>query len=619
MAHEERPAGNPGRATLLNVVIVVAALYFARLVFIPIALAILLSFLLAPLVLRLRHWGLGRVPSTLLVVLLSFLLVGVITTVMASQMTDVAKKIPEYQQNIRQKLQTIRKSGGGLINRVTRVAHNVTDELTPAPPPKNQPPEERPVPVEIHKAPFSPFEIVQKVLGSVLNVVLMLLVVIVFVIFMLIQREDLRDRLIRLGGAGRLHVTTQALDDAAHRLSRYLLAQLVVNISFGVLAGIALYFVHVPNPFLWGMVAALLRYVPYLGIWIAAALPAMLAFALEQGWVKVPVIFGIYFAIDLLMYNFVEPYLYGSSTGISPLAILVAAVFWTWLWGGVGLLLAMPLTVCLAVVGRHVPSLEFLGIILSDDPVLRPETRFYQRMLAMDLEEAAGVAEEFLKGKSLEEVEDVVIIPALSLAEEDRHRGRLEERREQFILENTRIVVEHLAERAEELVAGNGAGKVLKDKAETEKQNNGTDEIKPEEASVVCIPARDEADEIAAKMLEQLLLKRGIKARSLSCASLAGECLEQIKNGPAKIACVAVVPPFGYMHARYLCRRLRAEFPDMKIVAAVLTEREVGELRQRQPKIIADELASSLKEAMTAVLSLLPTGKAAPPATVSAT
>jgi hypothetical protein len=419
---------------------------------------------------------------------------------------------------------------------------------------------------------------------------------------MLIQKEDLRDRLIRLIGAGRVNVTTQALDDAAQRLSHYLLAQAGINIAFGILAGMVLYFIGVPNPLLWGLCAALLRYIPYLGIWVAACLPAMMAFAVEPGWVKVPIIFGTYLGIDLLMYNFAEPFLYGNTTGISPIAILVAAVFWTWLWGPVGLFLATPLTVCVVVIGRYVPSMEFLSILLGDEPVLKPETRFYQRMLAMNLDEATELAEDYLKGKSLEQLDDCVIIPALSLAEEDRHRGRLDEEREQFLFQNTRLLVEDITERADNLIAGNSSTRKQND-TERESQSMASNEY----PSVLCIPARDEADEIAALMLEQLLGKRGIRAKVLSCAGLLGECIQKVEEEKPGVVCVAAVPPFGYVHARYLCRRLRNRFPDLKVVAAILTEGDVNELKKRQPAVPADEIGSSLAQALAAILSLLPT------------
>ena len=350
--------------------------------------------------------------------------------------------------------------------------------------------------------------------------------------------------------------------------------------------------------------AAVVRYIPYLGIWVAAALPALVAFAVDPGWLKVPLIFGVYGGIDLIMYNFVEPYFYGNSTGISPVAILISAVFWTWLWGPIGLLLSTPLTVCVVVLGRYVPSLEFLAVMLSDEPVLGPEMRFYQRMLAMNLDEAEAVAEEFLKGKSLEDLADRVLVPALSLAEEDRHRGRLDEKRQQFIFQNTRLLVEEIGEQAEEVAQGK---RLDLSKEHPAARQTGEDEA---ESGIVLVPARDEADEIAAVMLEQLLERRGIKGQVLSCAALAGECIEKLKHTQPKIACVVVVPPYGYMHARYMCRRLRDQFPDLKLIAAVLTEREVEELRQRRPAVAADELATTVKQALATILSFLPAAEA---------
>ncbi len=606
MANGNRPNGNKGSATLLSVLIVLAVLYFARSVLIPLSLAVLLAFLLGPLVIRLRHLRLGRVPSAVIVVLLSFMLIGIIGTFMVSQLTDLAHKLPEYQQNIHHKIESVRTSGGGLITRITRVMHNITDTLTPTPPAAPaQPGAEKPVPVEIRRSPFSPFELVQKLLGSLLGTLVTAGIVIVFVLFMLIEREDLRDRLIRLAGARRVNLTTKVLDDAAHRVSRYLLAQLVINLGFGVLAGVGLYFLRIPNPFLWAMLAALLRYIPYLGIWIAALMPAALALAVDPGWMMVPAIFALYVGIDLCMYNFAEPMLYGTSTGISPLGILVAAVFWTWLWGPVGLLLATPLTVCVVVIGQHVPNLEFLSVLLSDQQVLSPETRFYQRLLAMDLDEATEVAEDFLKeGHPLAQLFDQVMIPGLGLAEQDRHRAKLDDVRQQFIFQNTRLLVEDLAERADELAAGNGSKS--RASAKNEQKRPGPVDESITAADVVCIPARDEADEIAAFMLRELLRKRGISAQVLSSGVLAGEAVSLMQRERPAVAVVTAIPPFGYMHARYLCRRIRGQFRRVKLVCGVLGGQNVEDTRQRQPAIPADEVVGTLEQAMAQVIAFLP-------------
>lgn len=593
------------------VLIVVAVLFFARTVFIPLAFSVLLTFMLAPLVIRLRHWGLGRIPSTGLVVLIAFVILGIIGAVMASQLADLAHKLPEYQHNVHRKVESIRDSGGGLIKRITGGIQRFTDELTPsATTPTNQSPEERPVPVEIRRTPFSPVESIQKFLGSIVGVILTAVIVIVFVIFMLIEQEDLRDRLVRLAGSRQVNLTTNVLDDTASRVSRYLLAQFLVNSTYGILTGTVLYFIHVPNPLLWAMLAGVFRYVPYLGIWIAAVMPAAVAFAVKPGWVDVPIIFGVYFGVDLLMYNFVEPLLYGSSTGLSPLAILVAAVFWTWLWGPAGLLLATPMTVCVVVIGRHVPSLTFLQVLLSDEPVLMPKTRFYQRMLALDLDEASQVCEDFLKGKPLEELYDEVLIPALILAEVDRHSGKLDEQKEQFIYENTRNLVEETAERADAPVK---SGSVSKGESQQKIRVQASGP-----AEVLCIASRDAADEIAALMLKQLLHRRGMAARTIGVGISPGRLLEQVRRENPKTACVLAVPPFAYMHTRYLCRRLRNQFSQLKIVSAILSENGEHESRQVHGPSAADDTAASLKQAVSKIVSPARGQQANPPGALAA-
>lgn len=578
-----------------------AVLYFAREIFIPISLAVLFAFLLAPLVMRLRRWGWWRVPSVLSVVTLSFVLMSVVGALVTIQLTDLGRKMPEYQHNIHQKLQTIRDSSNGLIGRVTRVMHNFNQELKPtAPSVPVAAGDQKPVPVEIRQGDISPMQLVPKVLGSVIGVLLTGIIVVVFVIFMLLQQEDLRDRIIRLVGWRQLNVTTKALDEAGQRVSRYLIAQLVVNVAFGIPAGLALYFLGVPNPILWGVLAALLRYIPYLGIWIAAIMPAAVIFAIDPSWAKPAAVFGIYVGIDLLMYNFVEPLVYGNTTGLTPLAILLAAIFWAWLWGPVGLLLATPLTVCLAVLGRYVPSLRFLGVLLSDDEVLTPEKRFYQRLLAADVEEAAEVAEEFLKGKSLEELYDVVILPALVLAEEDCLAGQLDEGQQDFVFHNARLLVEDIAPRAPGIIAGgNGSKHRVNGKAETHESSPVL------EARVLSLPARGEADEIAALMLAQLLNARGIGTKPISADALASERLEEANGDKIEVVCVSTVVPDGFLHARYLCKRLHDQYPELRIVAAVVARGDGGDIRKHELSASANEVATTLGEAVKQIQSLV--------------
>jgi predicted PurR-regulated permease PerM len=512
--HAATPNGN--YRNVLAVVSVIAILYFARLVLIPLALAVLLAFLLVPLKMRLRRLGLGRIPAVVLVLLFSFTIVAAATVSLGLHVSGLVAKLPHYEENVRKKLDSIQASGGVFVTRFSNFIHRFSERMTPPPPPEDSgglSNEEKPVPVEIRKAPFSPIEMIQGVLGSVLHIALTATVVVVFVIFILFQREDLRDRLIRLAGRHRIGLTTEVFEDATRRVSRFLMAQLALNFMFGVMAAIGLYFMGVPDAIFWGLLAVLLRYVPYLGIWVAALLPAAFAFAFEPGWYLAPAIFVLYFAIDLLVINFIEPLVYGTSTGISPLAVLVAAVFWTWLWGPVGLLLSTPLTVCVVVLGRYVPSLQFLQVMLGDEKALTPETRFYQRVLASDLDEATDIAEEHAKGKSLQELFDEVVIPALSLADEQRHRARPDLR--EVFYENMRLLIEDFFERADDILKkgkekdeGPAAAEVAEAVSLSDVEKNGKG------AAVLCIPAHDESDELGAQILAGLLRRQGIEARA---------------------------------------------------------------------------------------------------------
>ena len=586
--------------TLLNLVLVVAVLYFARDIFIPIALAVLFAFLLGPLVARLQCWGFSRVPAVITVVTLGFAVMAVLGFLMTVQLTELGHKLPEYQHNIHQKLKSIRESSSGITGRFSHFMQDFSQELKPSgsqaqPAPGDQ----KPVPVEIRQGDLSPLQLVPKVLGSVIGLLLTGVIIVVFVIFMLLQQEDLRDRVIRLAGWRQLNVTTKALDEAGQRVSRYLIAQLIVNAAFGVPAGIALYFLGVPNPILWGLMAALFRYIPYLGIWIAAIMPAAVLFAIDPGWVKLVAVFGIYGGIDLLMYNFVEPWVYGNSTGLTPLAILVAAVFWAWLWGPVGLLLATPLTVCVAVLGRYVPSLRFLGVLLSDDEVLTPEKRLYQRLLADDVEEAADIAEEFLKGKSLEDLYDAVVVPALALAEEDCFAGRLEGDQEESVFQNARLLVEDIAPRAQEIVSGENDSK-----HRLNGKSPAPESLSSSEPRVLSLPAHGQADEIVALMLTQLLNVRGIAAKHVSAAALASERLEAAKDDKIDFVCISTVTGNGSLHARYLCKRFHEQFPGMKIVAAMLARGSAQSTRSRELSAEVDEIATALGDAAKKIQAL---------------
>jgi predicted PurR-regulated permease PerM len=597
---ENQSSLNFRHATLIATAVVIAGLYFAREVLIPFALALLLAFVLTPPVNRLRRWHFGPVPSVVSVVVLAIAILAVIGGLVTVQLTDLARQLPRYEQNIHRKLDSIRVSSSSTVTRLSRAIREIRQEWSgPAAPARASPDEQTPVPVEIQGGAFSLLDIVRNILGSLIHLLLLAAVVVVLVIFFLLEREDLRDRLIRLVGVGELNLTTRALDEAAGRVSRYLLAQLGLNTAYGLCAGIGLHFLHVPNPALWGVLAALFRYVPYLGIWIAATMPAAVALAVSPGWLGPLAIFALYFGLDLLMYNFAEPFVYGSSTGLTPVSILVAAVFWTWLWGPLGLLLSTPLTVCLVVVGHHVPRLEYLRILLSDEPALSPDKRLYQRLLAGNEVEALRVAEEFLKDKPLEELYQQVILPALILAQRDRRRAKLGERRHRLVLESARALVAELAERADARTArGSESGKPPEPDAAPARR--------PPDPGVLCLPADGGPDEIGALMLSSLLQQQGLSARTVSPAGLESRPIDELRQDETELCCVSVVPPGGDRDARRLCKTLRAGYPHLKIVAAILNPREGAGLGEPDAGIAADAVATTFHQAVQEILALAP-------------
>ncbi len=371
------------------------------------------------------------------------------------------------------------------------------------------------VPVQVFQPASNPLESLNSVITPLGSAV----IVVVLTIFMLAGREDLRNRLIGLVGHGHLNLMTQALDDAGSRVSRYLLLQLVINACFGAVIGVGLYFIGIPNSMLWGVVAALLRFLPYVGSPLSAVLPILLSLAIFPTWTGPVATIGLYLVVEILVGNFLEPLIYGAHTGISSFAILFAAIFWTLIWGPIGLLLSTPLTVCLVVLGRHVPALSFLNIMLGDQPVLSPEAHYYQRLLASDQTEAKEVLEDYLKTHSLEDLYDSVLIPALALAEQDRHHDDLEEITEQFICKSTKELLDELGDKSKEPAA------VEEQRAHSDLATLSAPKIrvKPPRhvTTVVCIPARDEADEIVGIMLTQLLERAGYRAQAIAIGTTA--------------------------------------------------------------------------------------------------
>ena len=560
---------------LASAAIIVAGLYFARDILIPFALAILLTFLMAPMVLRFRRWGLGRIPAVIVVVILSFAAIGAAAWGVSMQLLDLARSVPRYEQNIRGKLQGFTGPGQGYFTETAAMIRHLRDDLSANSKPAA---DDAPIPVEIRAPEQTSLNLLGDVAGVLMGPLALTGVVVVLVIFMLIQREDLRDRFFGLVGAGHLYVTTEALDDAARRISRYLSMQLLVNLSFGIPVGIGLYFIGVPNPFLWGLLATLLRFIPYIGPLLAMAMPITLAFAVDPSWTAVLLTLGLFLVLELLSNNVVEPWLYGASTGISPVAIMMAAIFWTSVWGPTGLLLSTPLTVCLVVIGRHVPQLQFLSTMLGTDQALPVEARFYQRLLAADVHEADEMAEGCRIDRGLARTYDELLLPALILLEQDRHRGAVDDARKQFILRTVGDLADQLREREADRAADAPAV--------------------PDISPIVLLPARDEADELAGRMLQHLLRRNGARSTVLPSSTLLGDRIDALGREGAGTVCVCAVPPEALSHAAYTCKRMRRRFPDLLTIVGVFSERADAEkLRTRLPADLADGIVTSLESA----------------------
>jgi predicted PurR-regulated permease PerM len=541
--------------TLLATGLVVAFLYFARDVVVPIALAVLLSFLLAPGVRWLRRWHIGRVPAVALTALIAFLAILGFAAIVVQEISSLAQQIPGYRSNLEAKIHSLPGilPGGGVLRRVTSMMQDLGRELTLSETKISASSSDRsesgisaveptkPVPVEIWRPDFGPVQIVQSIVGPLLRPVTMAGLVVVFVVMILLEREDLRDRLLRLAGRRDLHRTTVAMDDAASRISRYLSRQLVVNACCGLPLGFGLVFIGIPNAALWGIFAAALRFLPYLGIVIAAGFPIVLAVAVDPGWMMLAWVVLLFVGVEFVVANLLEPWVFATSTGLSSVALIAAATFWTWLWGPIGLLLSTPLTVCLVVLGRHVPQLEFLDVMLGNQPVLAPDETLYQRLLANDPEEATEQAEEFLKKRSLAEFFDEVAVPALVRAQVDSDDGALSPDRRLMIRDGIRAMLEDLSDDTAADATSRGA---------TPPKIEGV-------PRVVCMAGRNELDEAAALLLVHLLRSEYSVAiaEALPAEALTSDRYRSSLED-ATVICLSLVSTQSPARARYLVRRL---------------------------------------------------------------
>jgi predicted PurR-regulated permease PerM len=492
--------------------------------------------------------------------ILGFSILGVGIWMTVVQVTQLAPKIPEYQHNIEVKLSSINKYFVKALNQINRTTQDESQDLslteTPIEPLGTA---ASPYAVRILSSPTSPLQVFGGMYGTLVETLGTIGIVIVLVIFFLIRREDLRDRFIRLVGKGNVTLITQVLEDASARISRYLSTLLIVNLAFGICVGVGLHFIGVPNAILWGTLAATLRFVPYIGPWIAAAMPISLAMASSTSWLAPMLTVGLFISLEVFNNNILEPWLYGKNTGVSPVAILLAAIFWMWLWGTAGLLLATPLTVCVLVIGQHVPQLSFFDILLGTEPVFEPHVRIYQRLLAGDQDEATIMFERFLEQQSDVEVYDTVIIPALAMAETHWQLGDLNESRHNFIIQSLRDMIQVRFERLQEI------GSKKNTVPEVAGAGTRLDQSKPIVLSIICLPSRTEADEITSAMLSQILGSDGSHMKTDSVVSMAAGEFEAGDGLTANVVFLSATPPAAVMHARHLCKRLRSKLPDVKI------------------------------------------------------
>ena len=549
---------------LVIAVVAIGILYLAKVLFLPLSFAILFAFLLAPVVSLLERLRLSRAVAAILVILGFAALLGTAGWMLFTQLVAVTNDLPIYRDNIAQKMEAIHSPSDSAFSRAEQEVEELSEELGLANSSaalRSQPQKsgnrqlgstpERPVQVREVARPTGRLD----QLGGIVEPLTTSFLCVVFTFFVLLQREDLRNRFIHLSGVHNLSAMTQAMKDASARISRYFSLQLLVNVTYGSLVFAALYFIGLPHALLFGAMGALLRFVPYIGAPVAALLPTLLSLAVFQGWTRSLMIVGTFLVLELVTANYVEPRIYGRHTGLSSLAILVAAGFWTLIWGPVGLILSVPLTVCLVVMGRHVPSLEFLTVMLGDQPVVPPFTCFYQRLLAHDQREAAKILETCLNDGDLQNIYDSVLVPALVMAQQDRLEGDLDEKSDEFILKTTRELIDELGIRepsepeseAKPATAGHGAAPAPK---------------------VLCVPVRDEIDELGTMMLAQLLEAAGMEVVAIPVRRV-DEIVATVATETPDVVFLSGLPPFGMARAHRLYRTLRSRYPHLKLMIGI--------------------------------------------------
>jgi predicted PurR-regulated permease PerM len=640
--------------TLAAVVVAIAALHFAKEILLPLALAILISFLLTPLANRLERWRFPRVVSVISVVTVTFALLGVLGWGLSLQVVELSAQLPTWRKGLVQKVDELRQASTSepgeksALDELTETIEEVdkaisqsgkpavdgqkgnagsdrSSEARPAAeeaaePAANElerraatpawnseelwswtrgwrqggneaavgPPD--PVDVRIVGTPVSPLRQMMDWFGPLVAPLTTAGIAVVLVIFILLSREDQRNRFLQLFGSTHLHASTEALTDVTERVSKYLRMQFLINAGYGIAVGVGLWAIGVPSALTWGVLSFSLRFLPYIGPWLSAVMPLFVSIADSEGWTQPLLVVGWFTILELIVNNVAEPLLYGRSTGVSGVGVIVAAIFWTWIWGPIGLVLAMPLTVCVVVAAKYIPSLHFLSILLGDQTPMPDQQRVYQRLLAGDMGEARKLLMTRLKETSLTNVYDNVLVPALALAEQDRHAGLLHEEQEEAVEETARELVDDLGQEAATARA-----------AAAEPEKAGPSDMTP--LRVLCAPLRDEADDISSQMLAQLLQGERIEIELAANESLTGELVDSVATLKIDVAVISILPPLPPRSSRLLCRRLRDRYPKLPIIVGYWCGDCHDELGRR---LCGDdgEVVTSLAEAVERVRAI---------------
>ena len=636
--------GIPATAAEMAIVgfIIIVGLYFGQVVFVPLALAVILSFVLAPAVRLLKRGGLPNSPAVVLVVMFAFALIFGVGALITQQVSSLAQDLPRYQITLKDKVAALRDAtsgGGGTFKQASDALKDLQEQLE-APTKSAAPPvsvtvtplpgplqnggtangtKGRPIAVEVHTPAPTPLDQLQSIIGIILHPLATTGATLLFVLFLLMQREDVRDRAIRLLGSHDLEKSTTAMDDAGARLSRYFLAMTGINAAFGIVIGVGLWMIGVPSPVLWGVLAMLMRFVPFIGAFIAAAFPLVLAAAVDPGWGMFLWTLALYLIAEPIMGSLIEPIVQGQRTGLSPLAVLLSAAFWTLLWGPIGLLLAIPLTVVLVVLGRHVDRLEFLNVILGDTPPLSPAERFYQRMLAGDPAEVVEQAEKFIKERPLVDYYDEVVVEGLRLAQIDSDRGTLEASRLDDIRDTSDVVIDALADHdivpkpKKRPIPDLGDSEEKDAAAAADEEHDEEDEREISEPTqialadawkqpnaVLCVASRTALDETVALALARLLEKYGIGTKVIDAQRLRHGTLAPEDREGVQLICVSALDVRERSaHTRFLVRRLKRSAPDTPVLGGFWQmDIEAAADASIIDSVAVDAAATTLREAI---------------------